>query len=66
MVLKVVGFKGGMKFDSTKPNGTMQKLLDSSRLLALGWSPKIGTADGLKSAYDDFLKRLKDGALVTG
>jgi GDP-L-fucose synthase len=66
MVLKVVGFKGGMTFDSSKPNGTMQKLLDSSRLLALGWSPKIGTADGLKSAYDDFLKRLKDGALVTG
>jgi GDP-L-fucose synthase len=66
MVLKVVGFKGGMKFDCSKPNGTMQKLLDSSRLLALGWSPKIGTTDGLKSAYDDFLKRLKDGALVTG
>jgi len=66
MVLKVVGFKGGMKFDSTKPNGTMQKLLDSSRLLGLGWSPKISTAEGLKSAYDDFLKRMKDGTLITG
>ena len=66
MVLKAVGFKGRVKFDSTKPNGAMQKLLDSSKLLGLGWSPKIGTAEGLKSAYDDFLKRLKDGALITG
>ncbi len=66
MVLKVVGFKGGMKFDSTKPNGTMHKLLDSSRLLGLGWSPKISTAEGLKSAYVDFLKRMKEGTLITG
>jgi len=66
MVLKVVGFKGGMEFDATKPNGAMQKLLDSSKLLGLGWSPKISTAEGLKSAYDDFLKRMKDGTLITG
>ena len=66
MVLKVVGFNGGMKFDSTKPNGTMQKLLDSSKLWGLGWSPKISTAEGLKSAYDDFLKRMKGGTLITG
>jgi GDP-L-fucose synthase len=66
MVLKVVGFKGGIKFDPSKPNGTMQKFLDSSRLFGLGWSPKISTAEGLKSAYDDFLKRLKDGTLITG
>jgi nucleoside-diphosphate-sugar epimerase len=44
----------------------MQKLLDSSRLLGLGWSPKISAAEGLKSAYDDFLKRMKDGTLITG
>ena len=62
MVLKVVGFKGEMKFDSSKPNGSMRKLLDSSRISKLGWSPKISALEGLKSAYDDFLQRLKEGA----
>jgi GDP-L-fucose synthase len=66
MVLKVVGFSGEVKFDSTKPNGTMQKLLDSSRISELGWSAKISPLDGLKSAYDDFLKRQKEGSLITG
>jgi GDP-L-fucose synthase len=66
MVLKVVGFGGGIKFDTTKPNGTMQKLLDSSSLSKLGWSPKVNSLKGLKSAYDDFLQRLKKGALITG
>ena len=66
MVLKVVGFKGEMKFDSSKPNGSMRKLLDSSRISKLGWSPKISALEGLRSAYNDFLQRLKDGALITG
>jgi GDP-L-fucose synthase len=66
MVLQVVGFGGGIKFDTTKPNGTMRKLLDSSRLSKLGWSPKISALEGLKSAYDDFLQRMKEGTLITG
>jgi GDP-L-fucose synthase len=66
MVLKVVGFKGEMKFDSSKPNGSMRKLLDSSRISKLGWSPKISVLEGLRSAYNDFLQRLKEGALITG
>ena len=66
MVLQVVGFGGGIKFDTTKPSGTMQKLLDSSSLSKLGWSPKVDSLEGLKSAYDDFLQRLKKGALITG
>jgi len=65
MVRKTVGFNGGVKFVSTKPNGTMKKLLDSQIIFSLGWRPKITPEKGLTSAYEDFLKRLGKGTLIT-
>lgn len=56
-VREVVGFRGDIKWDSTKPDGTPRKLLDISRMKALGWSPKIPLETGLRSAYQDFLSR---------
>ena len=53
----IVGYRGRIVFDSTQPDGTPQKLLDVSRLHALGWQSKTAFQDGLKSAYADFLKR---------
>jgi GDP-L-fucose synthase len=54
---RVVGFAGGIEFDSTKPDGTMQKLMDGGRLRSLGWTPAIELDEGLARAYDDFLRK---------
>jgi GDP-L-fucose synthase len=51
MVASVVGFKGKLLFDSSKPDGTPRKLLDVRKLHALGWRHKISLADGLRDAY---------------
>jgi GDP-L-fucose synthase len=52
---KVVGFKGEVDFDRTKPDGAPQKLMDSSRLNNLGWKAAVGLEEGLTLAYQDFL-----------
>jgi GDP-L-fucose synthase len=52
---QTVGYRGEIAFDSSKPDGTPRKLLDSSRLNALGWQAKIDLESGLKLAYQDFL-----------
>lgn len=53
---KVVGFKGEITFDTTKPDGTPRKLMDVSRLANLGWSYKISLEDGLTTTYQWFLQ----------
>ncbi len=50
-VMDVVGFKGGLMFDLTKPDGTPRKLLDVSRLKDLGWQATVNLQDGIKLAY---------------
>lgn len=52
---QVVGYTGDIEFDSTKPDGTPRKLMDSSRLNNMGWQAKVNLKDGLKLAYQDFL-----------
>ncbi len=52
---KTVGYQGEITFDPTKPDGSPRKLMDSSRLNALGWQAKIGLEEGLFNAYQDFL-----------
>lgn len=54
LVADVVGFKGELVFDSSKPDGTPRKLLDVSRMRDLGWTPQIDLRAGLESAYRDF------------
>ena len=54
LVKDVVGFKGDISFDDTKPDGTMRKLMDSSRLNQLGWHVSTPLKDGLLQAYLDF------------
>lgn len=54
-VANVVGFKGKIDYDTTRPDGPPQKLLDVSKIRKLGWSPKISLHDGLAAAYADFL-----------
>jgi len=56
-VASVVGFRGALEFDTSKPDGTPRKFLDAGRLRALGWSPRVGLAEGIAAAYRDFLAR---------
>lgn len=55
-VADAVGYRGELRFDPTKPDGTPRKLLDVSRLRALGWAPKTPLQQGLRLAYADFLQ----------
>ncbi len=57
LVKRLVGFSGEIIWDESKPNGTPRKLMDSSRLFALGWKPKIDLETGIKLAYEDFLAK---------
>jgi GDP-L-fucose synthase len=54
LVGEVIGFRGTLAFDPSKPDGAPRKLLDVSRLAALGWSAKISLRDGLTATYDWF------------
>jgi GDP-L-fucose synthase len=56
MVARIVGFKGPVVTDPTKPDGTPRKLLDTGRLEQLGWRASIGLEQGITSAYDWYLK----------
>ncbi|MBN2702706.1 MAG: GDP-L-fucose synthase [Pontiellaceae bacterium] len=57
-VKEVIGFEGEIDWDTSKPDGTPRKLMDSSRLMAMGWAPKIELKEGISRAYQDFLTRL--------
>ena len=56
-ICEVVGFKGALTFDTTKPDGTPRKLMDSSRLRALGWQPTISLREGIRSTYEWYLRQ---------
>ncbi len=57
-IKEVVGFKGEIAFDATKPDGTPRKLMDSANLHALGFKHKVSLKDGLQKTYEDFLKNV--------
>jgi GDP-L-fucose synthase len=57
LIKKVVGYEGELNYDSSKPNGTPRKLMDSSRLFGLGWKPTVSLEQGIALAYRDFLTR---------
>lgn len=56
-IADVVGFRGGLRFDTSKPDGTPRKLLDVSRLSRLGWRARTSLKAGLRMAYSDFFAR---------
>ena len=57
LVQKVVGYTGTIHWDTTKPDGTPRKLMDSSRLFALGWNPQVQLEEGIALGYRDFVGR---------
>ena len=58
LIKEIVGFQGVIEWDSTKPNGTPRKLLDSSNIRSLGWEPKINLYEGIQDTYQWFLKNI--------
>jgi GDP-L-fucose synthase len=56
IIARVVGFEGSLHFDASKPDGTERKQLDTARLSALGWSPRIDLEEGIRSTYAWFLQ----------
>jgi GDP-L-fucose synthase len=56
-VKRIIGYEGSITWDTTKPDGTPRKLMDSSRLFALGWRPQVDLETGIRLAYQDFLAR---------
>jgi GDP-L-fucose synthase len=59
-IMRVVGFEGKIVFDSSKPDGTPRKLLDISKISAIGWKPKISLEEGIAKAYKDYQSKLKE------
>ena len=57
-ISKVVGYDGGYRFDSSKPDGTPRKLLDVSRLTALGWRARTNLGEGLRKTYEWYLSNV--------
>ncbi|HXZ02272.1 MAG TPA: GDP-L-fucose synthase [Stellaceae bacterium] len=55
LIAEVVGFTGGFRYDTARPDGAPRKLLDVSKLAAMGWRPRIGLREGLADAYRWFL-----------
>jgi GDP-L-fucose synthase len=62
----VVGFAGGFRFDASKPDGPPQKLLDISRLAALGWTARTLLEEGLQHTYRWFLDHRQEARGVAG
>ena len=61
LIKRVVGFAGNIVWDASKPDGTPRKLMDSSRLFALGWRPQIDLETGVRRTCEDFLRKQKRG-----
>lgn len=55
-VAKVIGYEGEIIWDSSKPDGTPRKMMDSSKMRELGWTPKVHLEEGIKLSYEWYLK----------
>ncbi len=63
LVADIAGFRGAVAFDASKPDGTPRKLLDTTRLGALGWRPRIALRDGIEGTYGWFRQHVADARL---
>lgn len=59
-IINVVGYGGRIEYDRSRPDGTPRKLLDSTRLLAMGWKPKVPLREGLRRMYEWFLNHQEE------
>lgn len=64
IIKNVVGYEGNLVWDIQKPDGTPRKCLDVTRINALGWQAQMSFKEGIKHAYDAYIKKIRSGALV--
>jgi len=57
MIKNISGYKGKIKFDTSKPDGTLRKFMDNSRIKKLGWKPKVGLEEGIAKTYQWFVRQ---------
>jgi GDP-L-fucose synthase len=57
-VKKIVGYQGELIFDASKPDGTLRKVLDISKITSMGWKPTVELEEGIKYAYQDYLNKI--------
>ncbi len=62
LIAEVVGYEGDIAFDASRPDGTPRKLLDTSRMSASGWEPRIGLEEGVQRTYRTFLEEMGSGS----
>lgn len=65
-VARIVGYDGPIEWDTSKPDGTPRKLIDSSKARSAGWAPQISLDEGIQHAYDWFLSEFAEAEPVTG
>jgi len=58
MIKEASGFKGKVIFDPSKPDGTMRKLMDNTRMRKLGWKPKVGLEEGIEKTYQWYIRKI--------
>lgn len=63
LLREVIGYRGGFRFDTSKPNGTPRKIMDGSRLRAMGWTAPTGLREGFERTYRWYVENLGSGAL---
>jgi len=56
MIRDIIGFKGDILHDLSKPDGTLRKLLDVSKIKELGWEPKVSLEEGIRRTYEWYLR----------
>jgi GDP-L-fucose synthase len=56
IIQNITGYKGDLRFDTTRPDGTMRKMLDVEKINNLGWQPSISLEEGIRKTYEDFAK----------
>jgi GDP-L-fucose synthase len=59
VIASITGFKGLVKWDASKPNGTPRKVLETSKITQLGWAPRVSLEEGLKLTYEQMLLELR-------
>jgi GDP-L-fucose synthase len=59
-IKKIIGFKGDLKFNTTKPDGTMRKVTDVSKLHSLGWRHSVSLEDGIEKMYTWYLQKFNE------
>jgi len=63
LIAHITGFEGTLQWDTSRPDGTPRKLMDSSKLFGMGWKPKFDLEAGIRHAYEDFLRSAESGEL---